>query len=242
MTAKLTKGDLRLIAEHLASLRPPGPRPLNAEQLVRLDDVIGKVQGLYASVRAAPERGEMVFEWRVPREWAPIKSGKGVRKWVLGKIKDQLGDAARQLLPSWPHADLCFARKRRWVQVRRYSDKKPDRPHCPDCLGARQAIDTLKDLGIIVDDNTEWTVDDSDWIQCKRGQTHVVVRVFEVTDAGNGRSWPEPECLPPPKPERKRGPIVASIVGAVEPKKRARRTTRTTRPRRSSTQAIRVAS
>jgi hypothetical protein len=85
--------------------------------------------------------------------------------------------------------------------VRRFSDKKPDRPHCPDCLGARQAIDCLKDAGVIVDDSTTWTVDDTNWIKCKRGATHVVLRVFEITS--EGQHWPEPECLPPPKPVKK---------------------------------------
>jgi hypothetical protein len=210
VTAAFTKAELHQIAEHLASLRPPGPRPLTAEQLVRLDAVVQKTHHLIATTRAAPEKGEMVFEWRVPREWTAVKSGKGMPKWILGKIKTSLGDDARKLLAKWRNADLCLARRRRWVQVRRFSDKKPDRPHCPDCLGARQAIDTLKDIGVIVDDSTEWTVDDTNWIKCKRGQTHVIVRVFEISEIG--RHWPEPECMPPPRPAKKRGLMVKAIM------------------------------
>lgn len=222
----LTKANLRTISQRLKSLRPPGPRPLTVEELVEINEIVEKVDDLVANVRAAPERGDLVLEWRVPSEWTAVKSGKGKPKWMLGNIKKKLEDECRKLLETWKKADLCLARRRRWVQVRRFSTKKPDRPNCADCLGARQAIDTLKDFGVIVDDSPEWTVDDTKWFKCAVGQTHIVIRVFEVTT--EGRYWPEPACIPPPKPERKRGPFVESIVGSATPKKRSKRTRRST--------------
>lgn len=212
MSDKLVKADLYFSIELLERLRYPMPRPLTVAEIVRVGEVIPKLRGIADGARQREERGELVFEWRIPSEWTAVKSGKGKPRWMLGFIQKKLEDAARKLLEVSPKADLCMAKRRRWVQVRRFSDQKPDRPRCPDCLGARQAIDVLTTLGVIVDDDTEWTVDDTQWIKCQRGQTHVIIRVFEVTTEGS-KYWPEPACLPPPRPKQKRGPVVASIVG-----------------------------
>jgi len=220
MTA-LSKDECRQIYAHIERLMLGG-RPLNAEEMVGADHLKDKLARMNAESRATEETGALVLEWRIPREWTTPKSGKGIRPWVLGTLKDKLGDDLRSKLASWPGAPLNCARKRRWVQVRRFSDQKPDRPMCPDCLGARQAIDLLKDFEILIDDDTEWTVDDSNWIKCKRGETHVIIRVFEVVTEG-GKVWPEPECLPPPKPEKKVGRMTKAIIGdaIVRPKRRA---------------------
>lgn len=208
MTA-LTKLELQSLHSLVTAHLPPG-RPLSVEEVVRAGEMRDRLTAAIDGVRAREETGDLVLEWRIPREWTAPKSGKGLPRWALGQMMNKLGDDLRRLLPSWPRADLHCAHRRRWVQVRRFSDKKPDRPHCPDCLGARQAVDALTAAGVIVDDSPVWTVDDADWIRCKRGQTHVVIRVFEISS--EGKHWPEPDCLPPPRPVKKRGPIVQSIV------------------------------
>jgi len=219
MTA-LSKDDYRQIIVNLDRVLFGG-RPATPEEQVGLRDLRDRVGQRVVESRTTEETGALVLEWRIPREWTTPKSGKGIRPWVLGTLKDKLGDDLRAKLASWPAAPLNCARRRRWVQVRRYSNKKPDRPTCPDCLGARQAIDLLKDLEIIVDDDTKWTVDDSNWIACKQGMTHIIIRVFEVVTEG-GKVWPEPECLPPPKPEKKVGRMTKAIIGdETKPKRRA---------------------
>ena len=211
MTA-LTKLELQALHSLVTAHLPPG-RPLSVEEVVRAGDLRDRLASVVDAIRPVEEPGDLVLEWRIPREWTAPKSGKGLRPWVLGQLKDKLGDDLRRnVLPKWRRADLLCAHRRRWVQVRRFSNKKPDRPRCPDCLGARQAIDLLKDTGVIVDDSPDWTVDDTNWISCKQGQTHVIVRVFELS--AEGRHWPEPECLPPPKPVAKRGPMVKAIIAA----------------------------
>lgn len=209
----LTKSDYQNLYTHLGRLLPFGASPLNAAEVVNVNELREKIERYVAELRPVEEKGEMVLEWRIPREWTAVKSGKGVRPWILETMKRRLGDELRKILPSWKNADLNCARRRRWVQVRRFSDQQPDRPTCADCLGARQAIDLLTGAGVIVDDDPTWTVDDTNWIKCKRGSTHVVIRVFEVVTQG-GRSWPEPECLPPPKPEKKTGPMMKAIRDA----------------------------
>lgn len=211
-----TKDELAFVYQVMSGL-PFGNLPGSPESLILAKTVGEKTRRMRDEIsvkeatRPPDEQGDMVLEWRIPNEWTAVKSGKGKPKWMLGQLKNKLGDDLRKRIHGFPHADLCCARRRRWVQVRRFSDKKPDRPHCPDCLGARQAVDVLKDMGIVVDDSTVWTVDDADWIQCKRGQTHIVIRVFEI--ANEGRRWPEPECQPPPRPEKKRGRMTAAIIG-----------------------------
>lgn len=207
----LTKADLRDLHALVTAHQPPG-RPVSLEEVVRAGELASKLTTMVAEHRAVEERGALVLEWRVPREWTTVKSGKGMRPWILETIKRALADDLRKVLPAWPKADLFAAKRRRWVQVRRFSDQEPDRPTCPDCLGSRQQIDLLKGAGIIVDDSPTWTVDDTAWIKCKRGMTHNIVRVFEVATFG-GRAYPEPECLPPPRPVKKQGAMVKAIAG-----------------------------
>lgn len=209
---KLTKGDLRVMAEHLASLRPPGPRPLTAEQLVRLDEVIAKVHGLIEIARAAPERGELVFEWRVPKEWALTLNVYAQKKgWQKKKLGEAMDDALRTLLPQFPKALLHGSQQRRWLRATRFSTKVVDDVSV-DVVGGKMATDALVRAGILADDDAKHLVREARSAKTKPGNTHLLVQIYEVVDEGRGT--PEPTHARIQQLERAPGPMTQMILGA----------------------------
>lgn len=180
MSGKLTKNDLRTIYAHLTSLRPPGPRPLNAEQLVELDKVTGKIQYLIEISRAAPERGELLFSWRVPRDWALTMNEYAYTKgWRKKKIRDAMDVAVRALLPQFPKALTHGSHLRRWLRLTRFSTKRVDDLSI-DVLGGKMCVDALVRCGVLEDDDHAHVIREPRWEKTKPGNTHVLVEVFSV--------------------------------------------------------------
>lgn len=212
MTAKLTKGDLYFAAEHLASLRPPGPRPLTAEQLVRLDSVITKMHGLIDTVRAAPERGELVFSWRVPAEYGmTLNEYAGKPSWSKKKIKRAIDAQVVGLLPAYPKAALHGAQLRRWVRVTRFSARRPDEISC-DSIGGKCLLDSLTRNNVIHDDNDKWLVREAQWVKAKPGETQVLIEVWSIAHEGTSVEPPKVGTVQQIKYER--GPMTKAIIGA----------------------------
>ena len=210
---KLTKGDLRVMAEHLASLRPPGPRPLNAEQLVRLDEVIGKVHHLIASTRAAPERGELVFEWRVPREWALTLNAYAHKKgWAKKKLRNDLDAAVRALLPSFPRALMHGSQQRRWLRATRFSPKVVDDVSV-DVVGAKMSTDSLVRCGVLADDDPKHLIREARMERTKPGNTHLLMQVWTVVDEGNAASDPSDATIK--QIDRTLGRMTHAILGGI---------------------------
>lgn len=183
MSAKLTKGDLRVMAEHLASLRPPGPRPLTAEQLVRLDGIVEKLHGLIAMTSDRPERGAKVFEWRIPKECAPTMNEWGSWKtWRRARCRRELEDALRAIVSRTPGADLCGAQRMRWVRVTRFTlQPKNIDESAADSVGGKMPIDVMKRMGVIAGDSPKFLRREALSMKTTRGNAHVLVECFEVS-------------------------------------------------------------
>ena len=213
MVTALTKADLRDLHRLVTAHQPLG-QPVTLAEIVRAGELATRLHDMVLEHRAVEERGALVLEWRIPTEWARTlneMSGMRHRKHVLKTIGTKLADDLAKLLPSWPSAGLKCARRRRLVEVRRFSPQRPDDRKSADAIGGKQALDMLTHAGVIVDDDEDWIVRDADWLKCKPGATHVSVRVFELVTSG-GRTYPEPECLPPPKPVKKVGALKKAIV------------------------------
>lgn len=211
MSTSLSKADLRLLAEHLASLRPPGPRPLTADQLVVLDVLVSKVHRLIESHREAPERGELVFDWRVPQEWAmTLNAYAGKPGWSKRKIRLAMDDAARKLLSFFPKAELHGAQRKRWARVTRFSARRPDEL-AVDIVGGKLAIDALSRVGVLCDDNDRWLIREARWEKAKPGDTHVLVEIFEVAAEGVHAAEPKPAKVKQIRYDL--GPMTKAILG-----------------------------
>lgn len=213
MTTTLSKADVRDLHGLVTAHQPPG-RTITLEEIVRAGELAEKLAIVVQEMRPVEERGACVLVWRLPKEWALTQNemaGLRHRRHMLKTIGTKLADDLRRLLPAWPSASLNCARKRRWIEVRRFSPRRPDDRKSADSIGAKQAIDMLTTVGVIVDDNEDWIIRDADWLKCKPGDTHVVLRVFDV--AQNAVHTPALECLPPPKPVRKVGLLKKAILG-----------------------------
>lgn len=177
-----TKADLRAISEHLASLRPPGPRPLTADQLVKINEVIEKAHHLIATTRAAPERGELIFEWRVPREHAlTLNQYAQAKGWQKKKLAAAMDDAIQKLLPLYPKALLHGAKTKRWLRATRFSTKVTDEVTV-DVLGGKMPCDRIVRAGILADDDAAHVIREARSEKTKPGNTHLLVQVFTIVE------------------------------------------------------------
>lgn len=218
---KLTKGDLYFVHEHLASLRPPGPRPLTAEQLVRLESVLGKLGGLIQTMRTRPERGRMVLEWRIPCSIAPTQNE--ANSWMrrsphlFKKAKGLLQTALEKQLALYPDAHLFGARKRRWIRVTRFTSlpKNVDEDRI-DAVGGKLPVDVLKHCGVIVNDSKEWLERRAHVLKTEGGNKHILLELFEVGEIE--LPYPPPHDGPAPADPVKRTAITKAIVGDATPK------------------------
>lgn len=190
----LTKDDLRQLYADLTRLLPPGGRPLTAEEVVAVNERREKIAKLYELVKDQPERGEKVFEWRVPRDLALTGNAyAGSRGWKKHKDRKLIAMTIQQLLPSFPKALLHGAEKRRWIRGTRFSTKLVD--ECAlDLIGCKLVIDQLKHAGLIHDDSEKFLHREARQEKCKPGQTHLLVELFEM--ANEQVQTAEPELRP----------------------------------------------
>lgn len=211
MTAKLTKLNLRTTIARLESLRPPGPRPLTAEELVEVNALIEKYRALHESVKAAPERGELVFEWRVPREWALTLNAYAHKKgWQKKKLRQELDDAIRALLPQFPKALTHGSQQRRWLRATRLSTKVVDDVSV-DVVGAKMSTDALVRCGVLFDDDAKHLIREARSEKTKPGNTHLLMEVFLVTKEGVAPAEPTDTTIK--QIERPLGMMTRAIVG-----------------------------
>lgn len=195
MTAKLTKRNLRTTIARLESLRPPGPRPLTAEELVEVNGLIEKYRALHESVRPRPERGRKLFEWRIPCSIAPTQNE--ATSWnrrsphLFKKAKGILSAQLAKIVEAHPDADLFGAQRKRWVRVTRFTlqPKNVDEERI-DAIGGKLPVDVLKHAGLIVNDSKEWLERRAHVMKTSKGNKHVHVELFEVAEI-------EVPCGPP---------------------------------------------
>lgn len=127
MTATLgyTKNELRRLAGLLSRLLPPGGRPLAADEVVTLNELLAKTGTLIRESECAIERGPKVLEWRIPGALAPtmneIIGYKTRQRWLLGKIKNELVDRLNKLIEAKPGARARGANTQRIVRVTRFT-------------------------------------------------------------------------------------------------------------------------
>lgn len=216
MSGKLTKGDLYFVTEHLASLRPPGPRALTAEQLVRLDSVLEKLTGLVQTMRTRTERGQKILEWRLNCEIAPtqneLNGWYSRNRFRIGKTKDILRAQIQSLVAAHPEAALHGAQKRRWLRVTRFTSapKRVDEDRI-DAIGGKLPVDMLKHCEIIVDDSKAWLERRAHVMRTHRGNTHVLIELFDTAEIEVPH--PGPVDGPAPSDPRSLGKLTRAIVG-----------------------------
>lgn len=222
-TPALTSDDLAAMVtatERLAMLHARSP-----EEALMLSALVARGRGAVFKAEDVDERGTIVLEWRIPAEWAlTVNEINGLnpryRQSTIRRIKESLVDSLRGELRSWPDADLKCAHRRRWVDVRRFTSGKLDEPDSADGIGGKHAIDILTKAGVLHQDNKQWIVRKGAVIPCKPGATHLVIRILEIRVVRRlvmvvpESTVPEPECLPPPKPVKKVGPLKRSIIDA----------------------------
>lgn len=209
---RLTKLDLRTIWNSLARLLPPGSLPKEPEELVEIERVRSLVAQLLKEEQERPERGARVLVWRIPASHALTMNAYSYKRgWVKKQMRGELDQWITELIKDVQGAIAYGDNHRRWVRVTRFSPQRVDELSV-DVLGGKMAIDALVRVGVLVDDDDAHLVREPLWMKTKRGNTHVLVEVFEVaTEAvpiGDPEDGPAPTA--PKRPKKK---LMADIFG-----------------------------
>lgn len=177
-----TKNDLRLIFQHLSSLLPPGAKPLTTEQVVEVGDLLAKTKTEIATSLGAIERGAKVFEWRVPTELAPTMNSWGFMKtWQRARTRRELEASLHAAIAAVPNAKVPGAERMRWVRVTRFTpNAKLVDEAAVDSIGGKMPIDVLVSSGVVAGDSPKYLRREARCEVTKRGNTHVLVEVFDV--------------------------------------------------------------
>lgn len=208
---EFTKDDLRdlLVAvEHVQLFGQIG-----TDIKVRLGSVATKLQARIKAALSAPERGELVLTWRVPREQSlTLNQYAQAKGWQKKKLRNALDDALRATLPGFPKALLHGAQLQRWVRVTRFSTQRVDELSV-DLLGGKMPTDSLVRCGVLHDDNERFMIREPRWEKTKPGTTHVLIEVFAV--ATHEVAAAEPSFAPVKQIVRESGPMTQAILGGL---------------------------
>ncbi len=139
-----------------------------------------------AETLPAVHRGAKVLEWRIPTKQAPtLNSYAYMRKWLKGYVMKALTDTLNKRIEQSPKALMHGARIQRWVRVTRFTPSrgKVDEVSC-DAIGGKMPIDCLVHAGVLYDDAPKYLVREPLVMTTSRGNTHVLVEVFEMADDG----------------------------------------------------------
>lgn len=199
----LTKQDLRSLWSSLSRLLPPASPPKSAEELVEVHRLMGLVAELIKAEQDKPERGARVLVWRVPASHALTMNAYSYKRgWVKKRMRTELDTWLRELIAETPGA-CVLGNRRRWVRVTRFSPQRVDELSV-DVLGGKMAIDALVRVGVLADDDDRHLIREPLWMKTKRGNTHVLVEVFEVANEAVPIGPPEdgPAPLAPEKPKK----------------------------------------
>ena len=179
---ELTKAEIRIAVQRLMSLRPPGPRPLSADELVEVNALVAKLEAIGVEKANAVERGRLVLSWRLPKDLIPTQNDlRGIKPWRLKKIKAALRDSLMKLLPSWPDALTHGSTKMRWVRTTRFSPQAPDELSC-DGTGFKTCLDILTEVGCIASDDRKGLHREPCFEKCKPGLTSGLVELYLIAD------------------------------------------------------------
>ncbi len=216
MTA-FSKIELRQLFAILSRLEQPLAGPPTPADVLAAGALCRKTAILIKNARGAIERGRRVFEWRIDPTWAPTQnefsSWMHRQPWRPGKTRVELRRQLTEIIASTPGADLCGAQRMRWVRVTRFTTvPKSVDDAAIDAIGGKLPVDVLTKLGVLVDDSTQWLRREAIVAKTSRGNTHVFVEVFEVTDEGEADEAP-PGDGPAPHHEAQRGLFTRAITG-----------------------------
>ncbi len=184
--ARLNKADLRVLYASLTRLLPPQQLPTEPAEVVAISGVREIVASMIREYAPLPERGPLVFSWRVPKEQAlTMNSYSGTRGWVKKKIRKALDDQLISMLKTsaFPGALMHGAQTRRWLRATRFSPRRVDELSA-DIIGAKCPIDALVRAGILAEDDDAHLIREAIWEKCRPGGTHLLVEVFEVRAEG----------------------------------------------------------
>ncbi len=181
---RLLKKDLRVIYTSLTRLLPPQQLPTDPAEIVAISDARDLVSVLIREYSPMMERGDLVFSWRVPREQALTMNAYAHKKgWMKKRMRAELDKAVVALLPNYPKALINGAKIRRWLRVTRFSTQRVDDLSI-DVLGGKMPVDALVRCGVLADDNDAMAFREPLWEKTARGNTHVLVEVFEMKVEG----------------------------------------------------------
>lgn len=208
-----TKRDLRAIYGHLSSLLPPGAKPLTADQIVEVSALLEKTRAEIETSLGAIERGPLVFSWRVDPEIAPTMNEWGFwQPWRKGKARRELEKAIHEIIASTPNALVRGSEVMRWVRVTRYTVQPKNVDDAAiDAIGGKMPIDMLVKLGVLAGDSPRYLKREARVEKTGRGNTHVLVEVFEVASE-EVPAAPPADDIPAP-PARQYGPLTQAILG-----------------------------
>lgn len=209
---RLTKLDLRTIWTSLARLLPPGSLPKDPEELVEIERVRSVVAELIKEEQDRPERGARILVWRIPASHALTMNAYSYKRgWVKKKLREDLDRWLTELIKETAGAIVFGDHTKRWVRVTRFSTQRVDELSV-DVLGGKMAIDALVRVGVLVDDNDAHCVREPMWMKTFRGNTHLLVEVFEVANEAVPCGPPEDAPAPktPPRPKKK---LMSDIFG-----------------------------
>lgn len=180
-----TKDDLRRLHGLLTRIMQPG-KPLTPEDVVRADvaGLLAKTTAAIANERAAIERGAKVFEWRIPTGNAPTMNSWGFMKtWQRARIRKELEAALQPILEATPGAKVHGLATMRWVRVTRFTpNAKTVDESAVDSIGGKMPIDVLVRAGVLAGDSPRYLRREARVEPTKRGNTHVLIEVFEVAE------------------------------------------------------------
>lgn len=209
-----TKADLRKVHGYLTRLlQPPGGKPLNAEQVVDVGDLRDKTTVMIATHAGKIERGAKVLEWRIPKEIAPTMNEWGFwQMWRKGRARKDLEDRLRPMIAASKGADLCGAQKMRWVRVTRFTlQPKNVDDAAIDAIGGKMPVDTLVRKGVLAGDTATLLKREAIVAKTSRGNTHVLVEVFEIASEEVPDGGPQDGIVQ--QIARKRGRMTRAITG-----------------------------
>lgn len=147
-----------------------------------------------------PERGEKVFEWRIPiiREHLPSRGknkGKSVKKkqvptmnelvnmniWERSAVRERLDEMLLEAIKSWPLAVIQDDPRPRAVRVTRHSKNQPDEMGV-DVIGGKIPVDRMVQAGILAGDTVKLLHREARWMPAPKHEGLLVVEVFELQD------------------------------------------------------------
>ncbi len=195
----LTKRELASINSYLSRYALGQlARPLSLTEVEEVNRLRDRVAAVHRDLKPVFEKGAKVLEWRVSRELAPrLNEYAFMKNWQRTRARQELDAALMALIHPrrqrgdqlFPLAMLNMAKKKRWVRATRFSTKQVDDTSI-DVIGGKMPIDALVRLEVLVDDSPEWCVREALSAPTKRGNTHLLVEVFEVTTEGEDAGAP----------------------------------------------------